>query len=323
VRKPKSKALYVSAAMFAVLGSSTAVAHAAYKTVTVQDNGHSKAFQGFTFGTLGSFLESEHIAIPPRSRVVPSLATTVQNGMNVVIQKPIEVKVIDGGAVAQVETLVGTVGQLLNEQGITLGSTDRISQSLTSPLQDGEVVQIRRTTTHVSAKTEVIPFQTIRRPTDTLFVGETRLLTHGVKGLLEVQTTTVFVDGHKTGQTETRRVKKPAVNQVIEVGTAQRPVVLASRSSGPISTLRQLTVVATAYASGGHTSTGWHAVPGVIAVDPSVIPLGTKLYIPGIGVVHAEDTGGAIHGNRIDICMSSSAKADAWGVRTITLYEIQ
>lgn len=323
MRIPKSKALYVSAAMFALLGSSTAVAHAAYKTVTVQDNGQRKTIRGFTFGTLGSFLESEHIAVPPRSRVVPSLATAVQTGMNVVIQRPIEVQVIDGGAMAKVETLVGTVGQFLHEQGITLGSNDRISQSLSSPLQDGEVIQIRRTTTHAATKTEVIPFQTIRRPTDTLFVGETRLLTHGVKGLLEVQTTTVFVDGHKTGQTQTRRMEKPVVNQVIEVGTAQRPVVLASRSSGPISALRQLTVVATAYASGGHTSTGWRAVPGVIAVDPAVIPLGTKLYIPGIGVVHAEDTGTAIRGNRIDICMSTLAQADAWGVRTITLYEIQ
>ena len=328
MRIPKSKALYLSAAMFALLGGSTAVASEAFKTVTVQDNGQRKTIRGFTFGNLQTFLKNENVQVPPKSRVSTELTSKVQDGMSVVIEQPVQVQLIDGGAVEQVQTFTNTVGQLFQEQGITLGPQDKVSQSLTSTLQDGEVIRIQRVYTKVTTKTEEIPFQTIRRPTASLFVGQTQLLTHGVKGLLETQTTTVYVDGHPAGQRVTKRVKKAAVNQVIEVGTAHRPTVpsnseLASRSSGPISFLRQLTVVATAYVGGGRTSTGWVAQPGVIAVDPSVIPLGTKVYIPGMGVLRAEDTGGAIKGSRIDICMATQAQADAWGVRTITLYEIK
>lgn len=326
MRIPKSKALYVSAAMFALLGGSTAVASEAFKTVTVQDNGQRKTIRGFTFGNLGTFLKNENVEVPARSRVTPSLSSNVQSGMDVVIEKPIQVTVIDGGAVHSVQTFARTVGQLFQEQNITLGSKDKVNQSLQSSLQDGETIRILRVHSQITMTREEIPFQTIRRPTALLYVGQTRLLTHGVKGLLDVQTTTVYVNGHSVGRTIAKHVKKPVVNQVIETGTAHKPTVqpvLASRSSaGPIAPLRTITVVATAYVGGGRTATGWRAQPGVVAVDPSVIPLGTKLYIPGMGVVRAEDTGGAIQGNRIDICMSTTAQANAWGVRTITLYEI-
>ena len=59
---------------------------------------------------------------------------------------------------------------------------------------------------------------------------------------------------------------------------------------------------------------------GVVAVDPRVIPLGTKLYIEGYGYAVAEDTGGAIKGNRIDLCYTDRAKAEAFGRRNVKVY---
>jgi 3D (Asp-Asp-Asp) domain-containing protein len=82
---------------------------------------------------------------------------------------------------------------------------------------------------------------------------------------------------------------------------------------------RLLTVVATGYALNGHTASGIPVGPGVVAVDPSVIPLGTPLTIPGYGQGIAADTGGAIHGARIDLWFSSHAEALAWGSRTVTI----
>ena len=322
MRIPKSKALYVSAAVLALLGSGASVARAAYKTVTVQDNGQRRTIRGFTFGSLGAFLKSENVEIPSRSRVLPSLSAQVTDGMKVVIVQPYHVQLNDGGTVTPIETYQKTVGDLIREQGVILGKKDTVSEPFGSKLYDGEVIKIRRMTSMVSTKTQEIPFQTLRRSTDTLYAGQTRLLTHGVKGLLEIQTTSVFVDGRRVGQSEIKHVKRAAVNEVLEVGVAPRPIVLSSRSSGPISVLRSLTVVATAYVGGGRTATGWYARPGVISVDPSVIPLGTKLYIPGIGVAYAEDTGLAIKGSRIDICMSTQSAADVWGMRTITVYVV-
>jgi len=66
---------------------------------------------------------------------------------------------------------------------------------------------------------------------------------------------------------------------------------------------------------------GW----GIVAVDPSVIPLGTKLYVPGYGYAYAADTGGAIKGAKIDVCFWSGgssaahARAISWGRRTVTV----
>lgn len=90
------------------------------------------------------------------------------------------------------------------------------------------------------------------------------------------------------------------------------------RSTAPRSG-RQLTVRATAYALPGTTATGVGVRYGIIAVDPRVIPLGTRLYVPGYGEGIAADTGGAIKGNRIDVWLPSEAQAEQWGVKTITI----
>lgn len=82
---------------------------------------------------------------------------------------------------------------------------------------------------------------------------------------------------------------------------------------------RLLTVVATGYALPGHTASGIPVGPGVVAVDPAVIPLGSRLSIPGYGQGIAADTGGAINGARIDLWFSSDAEARAWGSRSVTI----
>jgi len=80
-----------------------------------------------------------------------------------------------------------------------------------------------------------------------------------------------------------------------------------------------LTVTATGYAIGGRTATGAPTGWGIVAVDPSVIPLGTRMTIPGYGSGVAADTGGAIRGATIDLWFPSLAQARAWGRRRVTI----
>ena len=82
---------------------------------------------------------------------------------------------------------------------------------------------------------------------------------------------------------------------------------------------RTLTVSSTGYSIRGRTATGIPTGPGVIAVDPSVIPLGTRLTIPGYGVGIAADTGGSVYGNTIDVWFPTQAQALQWGRRTVTI----
>jgi 3D (Asp-Asp-Asp) domain-containing protein len=82
---------------------------------------------------------------------------------------------------------------------------------------------------------------------------------------------------------------------------------------------RTLTVTATGYSLSGHTATGLPVGFGVVAVDPAVIPLGTRLTIPGYGEGVAADTGTAVQGNTIDLWFPTLADAMAWGRRTVTV----
>ena len=80
-----------------------------------------------------------------------------------------------------------------------------------------------------------------------------------------------------------------------------------------------LTVVATGYSLGGSTATGAPAGWGVVAVDPSVIALGTRLSVPGYGEGVASDTGSAVQGAAIDLWFPTPAEAAAWGRQTVTI----
>jgi peptidoglycan DL-endopeptidase CwlO len=82
---------------------------------------------------------------------------------------------------------------------------------------------------------------------------------------------------------------------------------------------RSLGVVATGYALGGRTSTGLAVGWGVAAVDPSTIPLGTHMTVPGYGEAVAADVGGAVHGAVIDLWFPTVAQANAWGRRSVTV----
>ncbi|WP_434799481.1 SH3 domain-containing protein [Terrisporobacter vanillatitrophus] len=86
------------------------------------------------------------------------------------------------------------------------------------------------------------------------------------------------------------------------------------------SSKKSIVVSATAYSGDGITATGTKPQWGTIAVDPSVIPYGTKVYIPRFGKIFiAEDTGGGIKGNKIDIFMNSDSQSNSWGVRNISI----
>lgn len=101
--------------------------------------------------------------------------------------------------------------------------------------------------------------------------------------------------------------------------TATSPVAPPVASPAPVAGGRAVTVSATGYALSGNTATGLPVGWGIVAVDPSVIPLGTHMTVPGYGEAVAADTGGAIVGNTIDLWFPTVAQADAWGRRTVTI----
>ena len=119
---------------------------------------------------------------------------------------------------------------------------------------------------------------------------------------------------------EAPAAEEPAAEEPVE----EEPVPEAeplepAPTQAPPSGARTMTVNATAYSGGGTTATGIPVGWGVVAVDPSVIPLGTRMTIPGYGEGVAADTGSAVIGAMIDVWVPTEAQADAWGVKTIEI----
>ena len=104
------------------------------------------------------------------------------------------------------------------------------------------------------------------------------------------------------------------MNVAAPVATRLAAAPVAATSAG-----RTLTVTATGYSMPGTTATGLRVGWGVAAVDPSVIPLGTHMTIPGYGAAVAADTGGAVSGATIDLWFPTVAQANAWGRRVVTI----
>jgi 3D (Asp-Asp-Asp) domain-containing protein/peptidoglycan hydrolase CwlO-like protein len=124
------------------------------------------------------------------------------------------------------------------------------------------------------------------------------------------------------------RQRKLTARQIVRLDTRARQVVKraqavqagAAESGPPVFVSAQtITVTATGYSLPGHTATGLPVGFGVVAVDPAVIPLGTRMTIPGYGEGVAADTGSAVSGYTIDLWFPTLADALAWGRRTVTI----
>jgi 3D (Asp-Asp-Asp) domain-containing protein/septal ring factor EnvC (AmiA/AmiB activator) len=122
-----------------------------------------------------------------------------------------------------------------------------------------------------------------------------------------------------------RRLNASAISSLvdqahsIEARAQQIAAVSPATGGAPAGTSGTVTVSATGYSMPGRTATGAPVGWGVVAVDPSVIPLGTRMSVPGYGEGIAADTGSAIQGNTIDLWFPTIAQARAWGRRTVTI----
>ena len=167
----------------------------------------------------------------------------------------------------------------------------------------------------VKVSSKEIPYTTITEQTDSLTKGTTKVAQEGVNGVSKITEVTKYVNGEVADVSVTEEVISEPTDKIILEGTKEVPTVPGTET---VEYSRVLTMNATAYCpcsiccgsySNGYTANGTKAGYGVAAVDTSVIPLGTKLYVEGYGYAIAADTGGAIKGNRIDLCYGSHQAA--------------
>ena len=176
-------------------------------------------------------------------------------------------------------------------------------------------------TTKIETRTVEVPIEVQYERVDTLPKGEEKVLQEGTVGLDEVEEEIHYKQGDVIDTKELqRKTITPMQPKVVQVGTREVEV---SRSYDRVREV--ITMEATAYlptdgGGDGITATGIRARHGVVAVDPNVFPLGTRVYIPGYGEAIAADTGGDIIGNRIDVVLEDYGSAMQFGRRTVDVY---
>ncbi|MBS1728634.1 MAG: G5 domain-containing protein [Armatimonadetes bacterium] len=132
-------------------------------------------------------------------------------------------------------------------------------------------------------------------------------------------------DGKVVNKDLVRIEKIEAENTVYHIGKGGYQ---SSRGISSFKKVKVLKMQATAYEPGpssngrwaGRTTLGVKPAFGIVAVDPKVIPLGTLLYVEGYGFAYAADTGGAIRGNRIDLCFTTRAQCNQFGRKAVTVH---
>lgn len=280
---------------------------------------------------------------------------TTQDGIGVShinIQRKQEVTVIVGSHTWSVSSYGETVEQLLTRLGLAPDADDTVSVALDSQTFDGLKVVMTKTVTTQESYTETIAYETVYRYDSSLRKGERVVLVAGVPGQLSCVDEITYVNGEQTERTELlRNVTCEPVAEIIAVGTmVQSPIYeeegALDRTDGELhigngviitpqgevyTYTDTLQVVATAYHNtdpgcGIYTSTGTIARVGAIAVDPTVIPYGTRMYIVTndgkyiYGYATAEDCGSAIKGNRVDLYYDTVAECWNFGIREATIY---
>lgn len=188
--------------------------------------------------------------------------------------------------------------------------------------------------TYASTVTEIetIPQDIIRRANSELAKGETVTIQEGYDGLQEVEYNILYEDGIEVDRTllSSEIVVSPK-DKVIEYGTAEETT---DGSSVDFEYSYVIECLATAYdpspeengGYGGQSATGIPLQKGVIAVDPKVIPLGSRVYVEAIdgswsyGYAVAGDTGGAIKGNRVDLLYPTKSECYEFGRRSCRVY---
>lgn len=285
--------------------------------------------------TVEELLEEANIAVGENDVVTPELGSALENGGEVVIRRGRTFSLVCDGRVAEYRTTYKKVSDALAEIGAVVNPDDFVIPAMDEYIGEDGVVTIARISYGEDKQVMEIPYSEKVVRTEELYEGESAVRQEGVNGSKEITYRLTYQDGELIScQQVSETVVSEPVEKVTVVGTKKK------QNAHPqgFNYKKKLTVTATAYdpypagGSGkGITANGMKAQYGVVAVDPKVIPLGTKLYIESTddgaswsyGYCIAADTGGAIKGNKIDLCYNTVGECIQFGRRSANVYVLE
>lgn len=311
--------------------------------VMVTADGESKELS-LTGSTVADALEEAGVTLGEQDTVNYDPSEPLFNKMHIRVSRMVKITVTADGKTAEYSVSALTVRAALKKCGIELSEDDRLSVDGKSRLVEGMHIEVTRVTTREETETVEVEYPTQVLTSDSMYEDEMEVRTPGVKGEKAVTYKLIYVAGELEGKevlseevlrepTPEVVVKGVKVREALKPSTDNNGVggTIQDTSGNTLSYSRIMTGECTAYyplKPGDLTSTGVVAGYGCVAVNPNVIPYGTKMYItsPDGSIVYgygvAVDTGGAAMSGRIlaDLCYDTEAECSIIGRRNMVIY---
>ncbi len=303
------------------------------RSITIIDNGVPAAVTSSKV-YLDEIIAENNVVLNQGDRIDAPLHTRVQNGDVFTITRAKKINLIADGEVKEIYACSSTVKEALKENNIVLGKYDEITPVLETKVAHEMNVQIYRVDVKNVSLEEVIPRVVKKVPSADHAPSYREVITAGSDGVANNEYKIITRDGEEISrELISSEVLFAPVTEVVKIGTFNTKVTADTKEE--LKGAKVITVNATAYdpdpasnGGSGITATGRRARFGLVAVDPRVIPLGSKLYIESTddgkswtyGYAIAADTGGAIKGNRIDLCYNSRSECIQFGRRSAKVY---
>jgi uncharacterized protein YabE (DUF348 family) len=280
-------------------------------SLSLNDDGASTTLYT-TSDTVAQVLQEHGIFLYLGDEVQPGLQDRVTPGMAVTIDRSVPIQIKADGRTIHTRTRAGEVAGALGQEGIALLGKDRVEPAISAPIRSGATVRVIRVREELAIEFEPIPFQTEWVPDPKVEIDNIRLVQEGQVGLTKRRYRVVYENDQEVDRyLEDVWAEQPPITKTMAYGT--RIVIRTLETpDGEIEYWRKMRVYTTSYTAAtcgkprdhpryGYTRLGIWLTKGIVATDPTVIPLKTRLYVPGYGLAFAGDTGGGVKGKFVDL----------------------
>lgn len=325
---PKAKIIVIGAITMTIAIATTVTMMSMRKTLVISLDGKDETFVTYK-GTVKDVLQENNIVVSDKDKLQPSLNTKISKGDTIKLKQAIPIEISCGDKKIEVQSAENTVKDVLEaeeaelkNQGIEFKEgIDEVAPALDSNLSEDADIQVVKVESKEVIEQESIAFDTLVEKDSNLDKSMKKIKTQGINGQKEITYNVVYKDGVETHrEVKSTKVIKEPVNQTEVQGTGN---IYVSRGADVTNAGRKtLNCIATAYSGGVGTSSGRKPKRvedglSTIAVDPTVIPMGSKVYVNGYGYAVAADTGTAIKGNKIDLYFNTYRESCDWGLKNV------
>jgi uncharacterized protein YabE (DUF348 family) len=280
-------------------------------TLTLDDDGEATAIHT-TSSTVAQVLQEQGVTLFLGDEVTPNPQTAITPEMDITIRRSVPVQIRVDGRRIPTRTRAENVAGVLGQEGVALVGKDRVEPALTDPVRPDMTIRVTRVREEFAVEFDPIPFETVWVADPEVEIDNIRLVQAGQIGLTKRRYRVVYENGQELERfLEDVWAEQSPITKTMAYGTK---IVIRTLETpdGPIEYWRKMRVYTTSYMPRscgkppdhpryGYTRLGWKLRKGIVAVDPTVIPLKTYLYVPGYGLARAGDTGGGVKGKFVDL----------------------